>query len=446
MPGIGNGAAASPQTFRALSYVLAVIAPALLLCAGGAWAEDNGAGDDGKNGDNNGNNENGDKGGNGNDNGNGAEETFKRIATIQVPGNPLKAFDISWFDPQMSAYLLADRSNASLDVIDTKNNKVLFQVGGFVGVAGSCASGNVNDCSGPDGVVTIHGGKEAWVGDGPDKTKVSSVKVVNLVSRKIVDTIYTGGSFRSDEMAWDSRDEILLVANDADTPPFVTFISTTTRKILGTLKFVTATNGLEQSAWWPKTGLFYLSVPEIGGHKGHGAIAVINPTTMKVVRHFPIDCEPAGLAIGPENFALAGCSDGPVKEINLRSGEVVRTFDSVGMADEVWFNPGDGHFYVAAGSNTVGGNPAPVLGVIDAQTKKFDTNIKSQVGDHSVAADSTRNHIFLPSVPNASDTKCTNGCIIVYACTASSGGGEDDQGGGGNSQNGSSCESHGDGN
>lgn len=402
MPGFGAGAASATRKFMLFSWGPAAVAAVMLLSAYPARADDNGNG--------NGNGKNGNP-----------EEHFTRIATIQIPGAPLKAFDISWFEPRLSAYLLADRSNAALDVVDTKNNTVLFQVGGFAGVAASCASPSVNDCSGPDGVVTVDA-KEAWVGDGN-----STVKVVDLSKRAITDTISTGGMFRADELSWDSKDGIILVANDADNPPFVTFISTKSgHKVLGSLKFPTATNGLEQSQWWSKTGMFYLSVPEVGGVAGHGEIAVINPKTMKVVQTFPLSCEPAGLAIGPENFALVGCSDGPVQEVNLRSGATVKTFAQVGHADEVWFNPGDGHFLAAAGNNVSGGNPAPVLGILDAQTKKFDQDIKTQVGDHSVAADSIRNHVFLPNVPNPNDTKCTNGCVIVYACTAGRSGGEGD--------------------
>jgi hypothetical protein len=44
-----------------------------------------------------------------------APQTIQIAATIQVPGNPLKSFDISWVDPASHRYYLADRSNSWID-------------------------------------------------------------------------------------------------------------------------------------------------------------------------------------------------------------------------------------------------------------------------------------------------------------------------------------------
>src|SRR5258708_960723 len=103
------------------------------------------------------------------------DEQFTRTTTIQVPGNPLAAFDISWVDPVLDLYALADRSNAAVDVFDTSSNTFVYRVGGFVGVA---ASGN--DHSGPDGIVVVQH-REIWAGDGD-----STVKVIDLMTRSIV--------------------------------------------------------------------------------------------------------------------------------------------------------------------------------------------------------------------------------------------------------------------
>lgn len=342
-------------------------------------------------------------------NGARADETFKLLTTMPVPKTPLTGFDISFEEPVLDIYMLADRTAASVDVFDADQLKPLFHVSGFVGVATSCGSGNNNDCSGPDGIATVHH-RYVWAGDGD-----STVKIVDLLSQKIVKTISTGGKFRADELAVDPRDGIVAIANDADDPPFVTFISTKTEKVLGHLKFKDATNGLEQTIWNPRSGLFYLAVPEVNGNKGHGEIAVISPTGMNVVKTFPIDCEPAGLALGPDDQALVGCSDAAVRVISLHNGHVLATFSTVAHADEVWFNPGDNHYFAAAGSDPTG----PVLGVIDGEKLKADATVKSVVGNHSVAADPLRNHVFLPS---RADTTCPKGCIKVYTPQ-----GQDDQ-------------------
>ena len=41
----------------------------------------------------------------------------------------------------------------------------------------------------------------------------------------IIRSIPTGGKFRVDEMAYDPIDRILMISNDGDSPPFLTFIS-----------------------------------------------------------------------------------------------------------------------------------------------------------------------------------------------------------------------------
>ena len=82
------------------------------------------------------------------------------------------SFDISFVDPAIGIYVLGDRTNKAVDVIDTTTNTVLTQlVSGFAGATGN------NDTSGPDGVMTV-GHREVWAGDGN-----SSVKVINLLSQ-----------------------------------------------------------------------------------------------------------------------------------------------------------------------------------------------------------------------------------------------------------------------
>src|SRR5262249_46066255 len=147
-----------------------------------------------------------------------------------------------------------------------------------------------NDTAGPNGVLVIHSLHQLWAGDGD-----STVKVFDLTSNppRPFDPIPTGGQNRADEMAFDQRDHVVLVANDAEDTPFVTFISTGSRAVLGRIFFDgvqahLATNGLEQPIWDPDTQLFYLSVPEINGNAETGEIAVIDPRSMAVVNTFPV--------------------------------------------------------------------------------------------------------------------------------------------------------------
>jgi len=95
--------------------------------------------------------------------------------------------------------------------------------------------------------------------------------------------------------------------------------------------------------------------------------------------------------------------------------------DGTRGADEVWYNPGDNHFYAASGNN-----PTPTLSVIDAGSGKLISNLPAGPGAHSVAAFSRNNHVFVPiATPSqASPGDACNvlfglpekqGCIAVYA-------------------------------
>src|SRR5215471_18092652 len=50
------------------------------------------------------------------------------LAAVQIPGNPLRSFDISWANPDRAEYYLGDRSNAGIDIIDTKKNSFITRL------------------------------------------------------------------------------------------------------------------------------------------------------------------------------------------------------------------------------------------------------------------------------------------------------------------------------
>ncbi len=114
-------------------------------------------------------------------------------------------------------------------------------------------------------------------------------------------------------MAWDARDHILAAANNANITPFMTLVNTDKHQILGQIIFdkahgVDAQNGIEQPQWSPQTGLFYVSVPQVGPDPAQGGVAVIDPSSMHVTAVFPVvNCSPAGLALGPNHQAVIGC-------------------------------------------------------------------------------------------------------------------------------------------
>ena len=334
------------------------------------------------------------------------QNAISRSGTLLVPGEPLKSFDIGFVNAD-GVYALADRSNRGLDFFDTATGRFLGRAAGFVGHS---ASGG--DASGPNGVVAV-GRDEFWAGDGD-----STVKAVDLRTKKILASISTGGKKRADEVAYDPRDHLLIAVNNADDPPFVTFISTRTRRVVGRLELKRASDGAEQPLWNPASGLVYISIPSLDDVKSRGAVAVIDPRTRSLVKLMPVEnCMPAGLALGPHDNLLLGCSDDAIKAgfparsfvMNAATGKIVASLPKVGGSDEVWSDLTAGRYYLAAGANPGG----PVLGVVDSTTNRWIGNWPTGPSAHSVAADARTGKVLVP-IAASSASGCSRGCIAVF--------------------------------
>ena len=374
----------------------------------------------------------------------------KCLTAVQIPGNPLRSFDISWVNPTFNQYYLGDRSNAGIDVVNTVSNAFSLRLTGFVGIVLNGTGGVNNAKSGPDGV-TAHG---RWVygGDGDSTLKVFNIFAVPTATNGVpgiapAQSISTGGTTRVDEMALTTDGKLLLAANNAEDPPFATLftangdagVSNVTKitKITVDPTIIPAGSGLslEQPTWEPSTKRFYVSIPIIannptGCNYGQltgpitcdGGMAVIDPTTVTkptfVLGAFDPEykhrCRAAKrlqsqrATVGPGSNLLDGCTpaNNPSDTTTLVINAINKNYSHVAGitgSDEVWFNSGDQRYYTGS-SRQLGpsGNPAataavPALGVIDGTSVLVET-IPQGSGSHSVAADCKRNNIYVPQV------------------------------------------------
>lgn len=396
------------------------------------------------------------------------------LTAVQIPGHPLRSFDISWVNPNRSEYYFGDRSNAGIEVISTATNTWTRRLMGFVGIVLNPITGAVNNNkSGPDGV-TSHGG---WVygGDGD-----STLKVFNLNSPGTfitpVQTISTGGTTRVDEMALTPDGKLLVAANNAEDPPFATLFTANGDSGVSNVSIITKITvdptiiptgfglSLEQPTWEPKTKRFYVSIPIIANNPAgcnfdsnagpitcDGGMLVIDPTTLSkpvaVLGEFdpntntgvvPLNgCSPNGATVGPGSNLLLGCTPGnnPSDTTTLVINAINKNYSHIAGitgSDEVWFNSGDQRYYTGSSANRVNGIVAPALGVIDGTSVLVET-VPQGSGSHSVAADCNRNRIYVPQtapfsvVGTGGDTTgvsagicgSMNGCVGVYVHPAS---------------------------
>jgi len=369
------------------------------------------------------------------------------------------SFDISFVDQSTQTYYLADRSNAAVDVIDASTGTFVKQISaGFKGVA--VVNGSVTTAqSGPNGVVAAF--PWLFVTDA-----ASRVVTIDLRTDAVVSSVSTGGAdnLRADELAYDAKDGVLLVVNNADTPPFATFIAVNkstgqltvgARITLDAAHGVDATDGAEQPVWISATGKFYLSIPQIGANVKDGGVVRIDPKTAAVDATYPVQfCGPAGLTLGPRQNLLVGCNkvfdtagnvwsaSGTVTAapkaviLDVKSGSTTDVL-GVGAGDEVWFNGGDGKYYVTGSGSPLrptlssaaqGSTP---LGVIDSEDKTLvqlvptfnvpavgtgNSSTQHPAGTaHSVAANAANNYVFVPLGANNVFPGCLTGCVAIYA-------------------------------
>ena len=238
---------------------------------------------------------------------------YQLVRTITIPGG-LAGNDISWVDSTNARYYLADRGNATaspaigpkVDVIDTENDAFIT---------------SIPLASAANGILAVPRSHELWVG-----LNDSTIAVINTDTNSVTHVVSTGGTARADEMAYDPDDRLILIANDRDTPPFVSFVSTATYSVVKKLNYDGAaapksTGGIEQAIWDGPAGKFYISIPATATN-ANGEYDELDPYTMSVTRSIPSACKgPSGLVLIPGQRLMSACGD----VVDIASGKIVTT-------------------------------------------------------------------------------------------------------------------------
>jgi hypothetical protein len=325
-------------------------------------------------------------------------KTYSRVAIIPWWPKPSTSVDIAWVGfSDFRWYFLADRTNGAVQVVNMDTLTVDTAITGFTGSRGKSA------ISGPNGLIVVPDRNELWVGDGD-----GTLRVIDLKSLSVVANIPLGGSTRVDEVAYDASRHLIAATSPSESPPFMSFVSVIDRKVTGKVRFPNATGGIEQPVWNPTDMNIYEPLTQTAANPG-GEVDVINPTSLKVIRVITLtDCNPHGATFGPRQHLLLGCSGEAIKGgahassvvIDAPTGKVEAKVTEVGGSDQVWYNPSEDRYYVAAYQMTTdgtrAGNPNPVVGVLDAATNAWITNIPTSAVSHSVAVDPRTNRIFVP--------------------------------------------------
>ena len=335
-------------------------------------------------------------------------ESLKQIATIPIPGEPMNEFGVVFINQATGLGYLANKSNKSVEVFDTKNNKLLSSISGFVGLTKSGAT------SGPNGIIAVNDGAELWVSDGD-----STIKIVDLKTNTITDKVSTGGKTRANAMAYDPKTRVVIVANPDDEPPFLSLISTKPgHKILTHISIKDAADGLERSVYHAPSGTFYTDIPELSTDHSKGALAQTDPKTGQLLKLHEIEhCNPHSLSIVSDSTLFLGCSPAPAGSLtpgselavfNVATGKIEAYAADLGGSGDTVANQKLGLYYHSA-SNTPGG---PALKVIDIKTRKLVQKIPTSKSAHSIGISVTNKLVYVPTT--AKYGSC-GGCILVFS-------------------------------
>jgi len=347
------------------------------------------------------------------------------------------SFDISDVDSGKGLMFFTDRNNKSVDVIDMKTNTLMKQItGGFAGCdTGPSCNGANNDKSGPDGLNVIPGTNFIYVGD------VNSVKVIDSNTLTVVNTIVVSASgLRADEGCYDPDHNIYMINSPGETPPFATFIDTTTQKIIAKVLFTDPgtgaggppSAGLEACAYDHATQSF-LDNNDGSTANPHGEVDVIpasfvlqgtpaNPVVLTLpvpapgngFKIFPLgNCDPTGLELGPGTDMAIVCREGTTGAkllliiMNRVTGAILASLNA-GGGDQIAYDATSNRYYEAASRWTASGLAAingacsgaapctPVLIVIDAATRTVLAKVQSGNNAHSVALDPVTHQLYMP--------------------------------------------------
>jgi len=326
---------------------------------------------------------------------------LKQVAEISIPGDPITDIGIMTIDQTTGLGYLADKTNKSVVVFDTKTDKFVARIPGFVGLL---KDGNA---SGPNGVVVV--GAEVWVSDGD-----SMIKVINTKTGQITGTVATGGTKRANGMALGEDIGVVIVANSNDDPPFLSFISTAPdHKILAKIPIPESGENLERSAYHAPSRMFYTAIPVSRADATKGLLAQTDPKNGKLVKLHELECHPHSLSIVSDSTIFLGCSrahgpspqpGGDMAIFDIAAGKVETYLTGFGGNGGSTANRKLGQYY----HSTSGGT----LMVVDTQTKKGLQQMPTSNGARSLDVSLANNRVYVATT--AKELAC-RGCIVVYA-------------------------------
>ena len=373
------------------------------------------------------------------------------------PSGKFSAFDISFADSVTGDIYIADRSNAGVSIFSGSSLSQIGRALGFEGVQPPPPATANNAISGPDGVLTVSttsGGVTTttlYAGDGNSQLRV--FQFTNPANPgSAVTSISTGGTTRVDEMAFSpANGGLVLAANNAESPAYGNLFQTAgghtpvtpilfgppppggtgTGIVVPTSQGGAPAGGMEQPAWNPTTGTFFVSIPalftqgtgmppsvQIGGVSEISTAGTVLRTIdfSKLPGISSGGCAASGLAVSASGNMLVGCSNPGTQAVLLdKNGNLIKFVGqgTLGGTDELWYDPKTNKFYVTGGPG--GSTPGTrFFDVVDdnGNIVQGPVTVPTTTSAHSITVNPLNGDVWVPIAANAAG--CPNGCIAVF--------------------------------
>ena len=294
-----------------------------------------------------------------------------------------------------------------------------------------------------------------YVGD------VNSAKIIDTQTDTVVNTINIGGNsgLRADEGCYDPDHKLYMINSPGESPPFATFIDTTTQKIIATVLWTDPgtgptgppSAGLEACVYDHASQSFYnnndgstanphgevdvIPASFITGSGGTPAAPVTLtlpvPTAGNGFKIFPLgNCDPTGIDLGPGTDLGVMCRQGTTgapltfQILNRTSGAVVATLNA-GGGDQIAFDTSTNRWFLASSRWTASGLAAtngacsaavpcsPKLFVVDGTTRQIIASVDAGNNAHSVGVDPVSHQVYMPYSSAAAPAGCAT-CATLY--------------------------------
>lgn len=363
------------------------------------------------------------------------------LGTLAVPNvtSATKSFTYDGGQVTDGRFYLTDRNNKGVDVYDTTYLTLLTTIQGsgataFTGQAFNPDGTANNDKTGPNSLQKIPGTNKLYV------TDVNSVKVVDTSTFQVIKVIpitdatgaFTGN--RTDGSCLDAQDHLFMGMNSTDN--FITWIDTNTDTVVARYDYdqSIAPQGLEVCSYVSSLGKFFVNNDgnnnNLNGQLDSFSLASVVAKSPMLDTPIPLgDCNPNGLAVGPNNEALVACDpsaegiDGkPLISliVDLAARKVAYTVP-FGGSDLASYDPVTNRYFLGSRNWQKGGIVAstlpknPSLGIIDAAAHKALTPVAAGKGAHTAVVDSANGRVYVPFTPTSGSTDFAAGGVAVYS-------------------------------